>query len=342
MGLWGWFQRVGSDPYYASYDKAMQRIKADIEKAKVLQQPQGKFTAAQHSARVAPVLLAPVAALVLHWLLQRMLGLLGLRDVRRDSTHYERTLELLQKYDPDFVPPIPPAALLAGKRQGMGAAGAMVGAPQKNSSAAGLASSTVQGAGSQLFPALGKLWDQAANKLIADDPIMVQLIKEARREADELRARLAAAEAGKAQLAAENRQLREQLGLPPAAEEQPGFTAGDVGDPGQGIEAGGQASEAAKGRNEGLQQGGGKGRESSTGAAGAVGLGPAGDPHTTGIDGNEGRRPATGGGGGGGSRGSALLASDGVGAGGSPVQATAQEQEGSGPSDIPSTRRRRQ
>jgi hypothetical protein len=37
MGLWSWFRRlsVGSDPYYASYGKAMQRIKWDLEKCKV-------------------------------------------------------------------------------------------------------------------------------------------------------------------------------------------------------------------------------------------------------------------------------------------------------------------
>ena len=97
----------------------------------------------------------------------------------------------------------------------------------------------------------------------ADDPVMMQLIREARREAEELRARLAAAEAGKAQLAAENRQLRAQLGLPPA-EEKPGLAAG-AGGLGQGteLEPGGLGGEAAGGGNEEHEQEGGKPRESS-------------------------------------------------------------------------------
>lgn len=36
MGLWSWLRRpVGSDPYYASYDKSMQRIKDEMEKTMV-------------------------------------------------------------------------------------------------------------------------------------------------------------------------------------------------------------------------------------------------------------------------------------------------------------------
>lgn len=32
----------------------------------------------------------------------------GMTHLPQDSTHYEKTLQLLKKYDPDFVPPAPP------------------------------------------------------------------------------------------------------------------------------------------------------------------------------------------------------------------------------------------
>lgn len=51
--------------------------------AQVLRQPPGRFTAAQHSARVAPVLLTPLVAFLLHAALRWLAGALGRRDARR-------------------------------------------------------------------------------------------------------------------------------------------------------------------------------------------------------------------------------------------------------------------
>ena len=148
--LRGLFARVGSDPYYASYERSLSNIKSEVERlqaaraararawahvrarflggcvaayavilayaAYVNRQPHGTYTSAQQAARVAPALLTPPAA----WLALRLLGWLQAALDRRgaarlrllegklrkqvaelkDTTRYERTLTLLQKYDP--------------------------------------------------------------------------------------------------------------------------------------------------------------------------------------------------------------------------------------------------
>jgi hypothetical protein len=144
------FARVGSDPYYASYDRSLGNIKSEVDRvqaaratrakawgavrarflgywaaswavllayaAYVNRQPHGTYSPAQQAARVAPAFLAPAAGWLVHRLLSWLQGALDRRSAGRvkvlegklrkqvaelkDSTRYERTLALLQKYDP--------------------------------------------------------------------------------------------------------------------------------------------------------------------------------------------------------------------------------------------------
>ena len=179
----------------------------------------------------------------------------------------------------------------------------------------------------------------------ADDPVMMQLIREARREAEELRARLAAAEAGKAQLAAENRQLRAQLGLPPAGGQtglaaQAGGFGQDIGRPETSVEA----VEAAGGGNEGQPrhvQDEGEEKVIRTGivASGSSRATAEAPGSIDGVNSEEGGQPAAGGGGG--NSGSALLASGGVGGGEVLLQDASHRQEVSEALTASKPRRRR-
>lgn len=115
--LWlrGLFARVGSDPYYASYDRSLGNIKAEVDRlqaaraarakawaavrarflgyfgiayavvlayaAYVNRQPHGTYTPGQQAARVAPAFAAPAAG----WLAHRLLGLLQRALDRRSA-----------------------------------------------------------------------------------------------------------------------------------------------------------------------------------------------------------------------------------------------------------------
>ncbi|EFN58202.1 hypothetical protein CHLNCDRAFT_142061 [Chlorella variabilis] len=284
--LRGWFARVGSDPYYASYDRSLGNIKAELDRiqaaraarhkawaairarflggfaaayaavlayaAYVNHQPPGTYRPAQQAARVAPAFLAPPLGWAAHRLLGWLQAALDARAARRvrqldgklrkqvselkDSTRYQRTLALLQKYDPDYVPPkLERTPSARGGRQPLGARAPAGGggAGRAAGAAVNAAGSALQGAGS-LFPALAQLYSRAADTLIADDPVTLGLLREAQQQSDLLRQRLMAAEGRSVALLRENIALKQQLGQP-AEEEQAAlaaWTAGGGGGPG--------------------------------------------------------------------------------------------------------------
>lgn len=59
------------------------KLEANLWLPQVLRQPHGKFTAGEHSVRVLPVLVAPLAAYLLHSVLRWGVGVLGRRDAAR-------------------------------------------------------------------------------------------------------------------------------------------------------------------------------------------------------------------------------------------------------------------
>ncbi|KAL4447358.1 hypothetical protein ABPG77_007391 [Micractinium sp. CCAP 211/92] len=258
-----WFARVGSDPYYASYERSFAVAYAAILAwaAYVNRQPPGTYTQAQQAARVAPTFLAPLIAWLAHRLLGWLQRLLDRRGAARakqleaklrkqvtelkDSTRYDRTLALLQKYDPDYAPPKPQPArsarqgATAGQQQSASAS-TPGGLPAR---AAGAAGSALQGAGSRLFPLLGQLYSQAAGTLIADDPVMLGLLRDAQQQSDLLRQRLVDAETRAIALLQANIMLKQQLGLP--VEEEQAALAAWTGTPGGTAGGGGDQPEAA-------------------------------------------------------------------------------------------------
>jgi hypothetical protein len=104
----------------------------------------------------------------------------------QDSTRFERTQKLLQKYDPDFAPPHRPArpavqqSTHSPRRAGSSpqpkqqqqrqsqAAVPMSPLGAVSSRAMSMAATTMHGAGSKMFPLLGQLWSHAANNLIGE------------------------------------------------------------------------------------------------------------------------------------------------------------------------------
>ncbi|KAK2080273.1 hypothetical protein QBZ16_000126 [Prototheca wickerhamii] len=196
------FSRIGTDPYYASYEKSLSRIQSDVVKLKarlhsrrvlasrirtrflggvaalwavllayaahVARAPAGSYTAREHFRGVLPAVLCPPTAWLLYQLLSALLAWLDRHTARRlealagkqrkmlrelkESTHYDRTLQLLKTYDPD-------------------------------------------------------------------DPVALRLLQDAQREAEQLRAAVVASETETLRLQAENRELRARLGLEDAAED---------------------------------------------------------------------------------------------------------------------------
>ncbi|KAL4443516.1 hypothetical protein ABPG75_011253 [Micractinium tetrahymenae] len=313
MALWrtirGWFARVGSDPYYASYERSLGNIKTELDRlqaarivrakawaairarfwrgfaaayavilawaAYVNRQPLGTYTHAQQAARVAPAFLAPLAAWLAHRLLgwlQRLLDRRGAARARqleaklrkqvtelKDSTRYDRTLALLQKYDPDYAPPKPQRVASArgpAASQQQGAAAATAGGlPARAAGAAvNVAGSALQGAGSRLFPLLGQLYSQAAGTLIADGPVMLGLLRDAQQQSNILRHRLMDAEARAIALLQANIALKQQLGLP--TEEEQAALAAWTGSGGKAAGAGDlpAAGEGAAGEGAALAE----------------------------------------------------------------------------------------
>lgn len=240
------FRRVGSDPYYARYERAFSKLSKDInqlqaKKAKrkhtnsqstnligsiglVLsvgaffhafwraKHPAGTYDLVEYVFFLAPVFVIPFATYAGIWLIHAVTGwsdrwdgarleklqrkLKGLLSELKDSTRYDKTQQLLQKYDPSYRPPEP---LVPLPRNG-------IVVQQAKGSAGQVATTWVSGAGAFL--------DTVANKFIATDPVVLQGLRDAKAEADGLRASLAAAQQRCWQLAAENREYRQKLGLP--------------------------------------------------------------------------------------------------------------------------------
>ncbi|KAK9842100.1 hypothetical protein WJX81_008359 [Elliptochloris bilobata] len=167
----------------------------------VVRQPPGTYTARGHSTRVAPLFLEPFVAWLAHALAGTALQVAAQRDAARlarlqgnlrkmvaglkDSTHYERTQRLLERFDPDYQPPTP-----RRPPGGLGGLGGRLG---------------------DMLPAL----DRLATSLVGDNPALTEGFTAARHEAEALRAQLLAAQARARDLAAENAALRERLGLGP-------------------------------------------------------------------------------------------------------------------------------
>lgn len=189
----------------------------------VVQQPAGTYSSSAHAKRIAPVFAAPALAYALHATVAYLFALLDRRTDKqiralesklrktvselKDSTRFQRTRALLEKYDPDFAPP--PSA--ATKPDGA----APARAPAAAQRAAGIATAAAAGAGSAVSSALGQLWSHAAQSLIADDPALVHMLQNAQQQAAKL-------EADNVQLLQENYRMRERLGLAhPAAPESP-------------------------------------------------------------------------------------------------------------------------
>lgn len=155
----------------------------------------------------------------------------------KDSSRYDKTLQLLKKYDPDYLA-VPPPIITNNNNKSMslrkmvfrgggnspiatngigitGGGGGGGGSSQSLASKATAAAyATVGRASSKVMPVMAQLWNHAAENLIADDPVMMELLREAKAESDMLRHRLGDVEAVAQQLDIENRDLRRRLGLP--------------------------------------------------------------------------------------------------------------------------------
>lgn len=237
----GYFSKIGSDPYYANFEKSFQRLTKDIDRfsaqkdsrlairsrvgqfvavwstvifvfiaifaAWVHRQPEGTYTAQEHAVRVSPILIEPICAYSLHCTIQ---WLLRIRDKRlghrlntlqtkmkrlvhdlKDSTRYDKTQKLLEKYDPEYVPSSPSKGLsnsthvasasTPGMRHRNVSNAQAQGNPGMMSPLAGLQRG-VGAAGSRMAPLLGSL----AN-MVGDNPALMDTLKDAQAEADRLK-----------------------------------------------------------------------------------------------------------------------------------------------------------
>ncbi|DBA73731.1 TPA: hypothetical protein ACH3X2_009707 [Trebouxia sp. C0005] len=256
----GYFSKIGSDPYYANYEKSFQRLKKDIDRlsiqtetrlktrkvvahsivvwstalfvvialfaAWVLRQPEGTYTPQEHALRVSPILIEPLSAYSLHCIIQ---GLLKIRDKRltrrlvsletkmkrmihdlKDSTRYDKTQKLLEKYDPEYVPSSPsrgfsdsthfaPATTPGLRHRHVSNMQAQSNNPGMMSPLAGLQRG-VGAAGSRVVPLLSSLAG-----MVGDNPALIEGLKTAQSEAEKLRSQVE-------KLQSENRMLRMRLG----------------------------------------------------------------------------------------------------------------------------------
>jgi len=250
----------------------------------VARQPPGVFTPSQHAARVLPVFIAPALAYIVYYSLSYVFKLLDRWTLRKinhserrlkkvlnelkDSSRYDKTLQLLKKYDPDYLPVPPPIITnnnnnnksmslrkmvfrgggnspIANNGIGGTITGAGVSSQSLASKATAAAYATVGRASSKVMPVMAQLWNHAAENLIADDPVMMELLREAKAESDMLRHRLGDVEMVAQQLNIENKHLRRRLGLPVNNSvdslymEDRGGTGGGTGNGNGGGEVGG-------------------------------------------------------------------------------------------------------
>jgi hypothetical protein len=204
----------------------------------VMQQPMGKYSSIGHAKRVAPAFIAPIMAYVVYRVTDRLRSLFDRRaDAQitrlkekltkmvaelKDSTRYQRTQALIEKYDPEHQQKMMAVGGGGGGRRGGGGFNnAMTPEQQRKLSmqqlggrglfpsssgrkladrATSVAAGAVTGAGAALSSALGQLVGSAAKNLIADDPMVVSMLKDAQAKACELEA--------------ENAELRRLLGWP--------------------------------------------------------------------------------------------------------------------------------
>ncbi len=194
-----------------------------------MQQPAGTFSPAGHAKRVAPVFLTPAMAWAIFSAADWLRGLADrradaqmkkLKDKLRkiladlkDSTRYQRTQALLQKYDPDLPPTPPPGAIKANGPKNKKGSAAGRGKPGSGG-ATGVVGTAAASAGVALSSALGQMFSTAAEKLIADDPQVVAMLRDAQRRAQALEE--------------ENEYLRHQLGMAVASGGMVVRTAEDV------------------------------------------------------------------------------------------------------------------
>ncbi|KAK9842949.1 hypothetical protein WJX74_004808 [Apatococcus lobatus] len=262
------FSRVGSDPYYASYERSFEHINKEKTRlqqvlairaqqqrtlktrfltfsvpmaviafawaAWVRQQPVGTYTSQEHFVRMLPVFLVPASAYGLYVALSWVLRWVEIRDRARltglqaklkkmlnelkDSTRYQKTFQLLQKFDPDFQPPTPaPAMLTPGPRGGrlrhMQSAPGSPSTPIMQGLRAGPINSPIPPstarpkANNFVLSAL----DHLANVTMGSDPVLVSAVREAKQQAEKLREQLQASEMLAAKLKEDNAALRARL-----------------------------------------------------------------------------------------------------------------------------------
>lgn len=255
----GYFSKIGSDPYYANYEKSFLRLKKDIDRlsvqtetrlktrkgvahfiavwstalfiiivlfaAWVLRQPEGTYTPQEHALRVSPVLIEPLSAYSLHCIIQWLLKIRDKRLIRRlksletkmkrmihdlkDSTRYDKTQKLLEKYDPEYVPSSPSKGfsnsthfappMTPGLRHRPMSSVQAQSNPGMMSPLAGLQRG-VGAAGSRVVPLLSSLAG-----MVGDNPALIEGLKTAQSEAEKLRSQVE-------KLQHENRMLRMRLG----------------------------------------------------------------------------------------------------------------------------------
>jgi len=174
----------------------------------VVRQPVGRLTYAQHVVRVLPVFLLPLvgylafrfmalgAKIIINYTDRQILKAKKqqgkILDGLKDSMRFEKTHDILIKYDAEYrgkmTREIPRSAEKKPKSLPVGST----------------ALATVGEAGIRLSSALGQLWGKAADTLISDDPALINLLRTAQSQAQNL-------EAENMHLKADNIELRRVL-----------------------------------------------------------------------------------------------------------------------------------
>lgn len=206
----------------------------------VIRQPPGTFSVRGHFLRVAPVFCWPLAVYTLcalgdyltGWSFRRRERQLQASQRRmrevvtalKESTNYEKTLQLLRKYDPNFAASEAKGRARLAKQKSspircvrFSQQGDSPNTPQQ---LGGLAGSALRGAGSRMMPAL----DYLASNLMGDSPALTNALREAHSEGEALRSRLMKAEAHIADLEADNAKMRSRLGEEPLQDAPPSPT----------------------------------------------------------------------------------------------------------------------
>ncbi|KAH7616235.1 hypothetical protein Ndes2526B_g08336 [Nannochloris sp. 'desiccata'] len=217
----------------------------------VMQQPSGKFSSIGHAKRVAPAFIAPIMAWSVYRVTDRLRSLFDRRadaQIKRlkeklgkmvaelkDSTRYQRTQALIEKYDPEHQQKMMavgggggrgnPTSEQQRKLNMQAGNGSRVLASSSSGRkladrATSAAAGAVTGAGVALSSALGQLVSSAAKNLIGDDPTVVSMLNLAQAQAKELER--------------ENAELRRMLGWP-----QRGAMGHNIGNLGGGGGTGG-------------------------------------------------------------------------------------------------------